>query len=137
MSIFRLFHLFQWEIFCRSRSMFDFNSLLKFIYKVAKLSGFVFISIDFKSKQKLKTKKDFRNIIIFVISFCLSLFSITYDAKFTVMNVTHSKLMEIIINLMVDLLVFSPCLIKIVNVFQRLQFFSIISGLHWTEQKVG
>lgn len=133
---FTCFSSFQLECSSWLRSMFDFKRLLKLIYRVTKLSGFVFISIEFETTARLKIKKDFWNILIFALSFGLSLYSLTYDGRFAVMDVTHSKIMEIIINLMIDLMIFSPCFIKPVNACMSLKFFKIYSYLHWSELKV-
>lgn len=112
-----------------------FSWLLKFIYLTTKLSGFLYISIDFKSKD-LEVKKQFLNVIAFIISFGLSLIASSYDAYLPVAHVTHSRLLDMGVNISIHISVWLASLMKPINVVQSNRFFKTLSILHRLERQV-
>lgn len=114
----------------------DFYGLLKFIYKVSKLSGFLFITINF-NVHKFTTKLEFRNRILLLISFGFSLVSNTYyDAHFPIAHITHSQLLEVGVNLMSRLTIFANFMMKVTNLVYSLKFFEILSTFQFVNMKV-
>lgn len=113
-----------------------FEWLLKFIYLTLKLSGFLYISIDFES-EKIKVKKQLRNIlVVLTTSFGLSLIANSYDAYMPVADVTRSKLLDMGLNFGMKVLIWLACLMKIANIVQSNRFFESLSILQWNERKV-
>lgn len=113
----------------------NFEWLLKLIYYVAKLSGVVYISIDFSSK-KLVIKKSFWNIAIFAISFGFSLVSCSFDYYLPVARITHSEILEIGFNFIIFFSIWTSCILKAADGFQSNRFFDILSKLQWGERNV-
>lgn len=111
----------------------EFKKLLLFIYGVAKISGFIFVSIDFDSmkiKQRLCTK------VFYVLSFAFSFAAVYYDSDMDVGKVTRSKLMEMGVNVVIRITVYSALLLKVVNTFYDKKFYEIIKKLSWCHSKV-
>lgn len=133
-----LFH-FSWERQAAKLKMFKFlrfNWLLKFIYLTIKLSGFLYISIDFES-EKVKLKKQLLNIfVVLTTSFGLSFIANTYDGYLPVADVTHSGLLDMGLNFALKSLIWLACLMKIANIVQSNRFFESLSILQWNERKV-
>lgn len=117
-------------------SLFEFPWLMKLIHLLSKASGFIFISIDFSSWDELVMTRHSWNYIFSVISLGFSLYSNTFDAYFPVEQVTHSKIMEIGVNLVVRVILGIGCILKASNILYKRRFFSIISKLHWFNVKV-
>lgn len=117
--------------------MFDLKWLLNLIYGVTKLSGFLFISIDFSGSEGLKSYKHFWNWILFGINFGFSLFSLSYDGVLAVIDVTHSRIMEVGLNLLVYTTINITWFVKVLNVVHGRTFFTILSNFQWVELKVG
>lgn len=111
----------------------SFNKLLIFIYGITKFSGLLFISIDFKS---MKIIKHHWNNVYFFTSFGLSIVAFSYDSYFDIQKVTHSKLMEIGINLIVRVSVYSTCFLKAANAIQNRKFYEVVKNLSWCHAKV-
>lgn len=114
-----------------------FSWVLEFIYKVSRLSGFIYTNIDFKPHRRVVIKKSFINTIVFMLGIGLNfLANWTYDAYLSIADVTHSKLMEIAVNTIVKMLIWSSLLLKVINVFQSQRFFEIVEILQWGDKKV-
>lgn len=75
-------------------SLLNFQSLLKMYVKMCKISGFLFISISF-DHLKLKQKSDGKNIVIFLVSFSLSVSANFFSAYFPVAEIVNSEILEI------------------------------------------
>lgn len=111
----------------------DFQWLLEFIYKAAKFSGFVFISIDFKSFKIRQTKWNFAALCL---SFALSFLANFFDAYMNITLVTRSKLMELGVNIIVRAFLYVTCILKTSNYIQSKKFFQVIKNLQWCNTKV-
>lgn len=119
--------------------MFDFlsfNFLLKLIYKVAKFSGFFYVSIGFNSAGKAEIQRTFSNVFVFIISLGLSLASNFFDSRLPFAHVTHSKLLEICVNLSISFTTWTSCVLKLHVHVQRNKIFEILSNLQWGERNV-
>lgn len=111
-------------------------NLLKFNYGMLRISGFVFVKIDFTSAGGPTMKRQFREFILFIVSICLSLSSTLYNSYFPVARITHSKLMEIGVNFLPRLMIFSTLVVKISSWVRSKSFLAIISKLHFAIFKV-
>lgn len=116
-------------------SFLNFKWVLKFVYSVAKYSGFLFTSIDFDSKQ-LKVISCKYNYAIFLASFGLSLAANFYPGYLPVADVAHSKILEIGVNLIIKALLVVVCVLKIAVLFQNDKFFFILSNMQRVHEKV-
>lgn len=116
--------------------MLDLKWLLKLIYGAAKFSGFLFISVDLNKSGKLKLYKDNWNYVFFAISFGFSLYSCSFNGVLSVIEVTHSKIMEVGLNVLIYTTVYITWFVKIMNVVQGRTFFNILSNIHWVDLKV-
>lgn len=109
-------------------SFLNFNFLLRMFYIVSKISGFGFVSIDFKS-AKLKTQWKKVNCAIFIISISLSFYANFHPAYFPVNQVVPSQLLEIGVNLITRGLLVVLCATKITLFVERRKFFFIVSNI--------
>lgn len=100
---------------------------------MAKASGYIFTSIDFKD---MRMKSSLWNFVKFILSFGISLFATTYNAYLEVEAITHSKLMDIGVNLFTRFALFVGVVIKLLNFIQSRKFHEIISGLAWSHLAV-
>ena len=116
-------------------SFLNFQSLLKMYYYLCKLSGFLFISINF-DQTKLKQKADLKNILIFLVSLSLSVSANFHTAYFPVAEVLNSEILEIGVNLITKALVFLICIVKILSFLQKEEFMFIISSVQRFNEKV-
>lgn len=112
-----------------------FGWLLKFIYLILKLSGFLYISINIKSTS-INVKRHFWNNLISIVSFGLSLVANTYDAHLPVAEVTHSKLLDFGVNMNMLGFIWISLILRITNAIQSNRFLEIMSILQWCEKKV-
>lgn len=110
--------------------------LLKVIYFISKLSGFLFISVDFKGPSKFVMQRNFLSFIIFGISFGVSSYANTFDGYLPISVITHSYLTEIGINLFTHFSLISMCVLKLLNIIYKRRFFEIVSKLYWCHIKV-
>lgn len=81
--------------------------------------------------------RGWRALYSFVLSFGFSFIANSYNSYFAIAAVTHSKLMEIGVNLMVKYMIWVTCFIKFVNAMQSRKFFEIIKNLITLHEKVG
>lgn len=128
----RPYHLLRSGMF----KFINLKFLLKLIYKVAKFSGFLFITIDVNSDGKNVIKKQFLNVIIFMISFGFSFAANSMDVYFPVAYVTRSWLLEIGINFIFRLVNYCACILKLSTLLNSETFLNIILNLQWGEKKV-
>jgi hypothetical protein len=114
---------------------FTFLWILIYIYRIAKNSGFVFISIKSeKSKTKLENGKQF---LKFILSFTMSVFLAVYtDVYAETMNIIPSKIVEIGLNSMVRVTMLISMVIKLNNWIHRDTFFQFIKKIRWCNKKV-
>lgn len=117
-------------------SFLKFKWLLKLIYGISKLSGFLFISIDFNDSNVITIKQSRLNYVIFAISFGFSLFANTFDAHLNIVTITQSKLTEIGVHFVTRCMLVSMCVLKLLNIVYKRRFFEIVSKLHWCHMKV-
>lgn len=108
-----------------------FEWLLKFIYNLAKASGYIFTSIDFKT-MKMKN----RVYASFIVSFGFSLYANTFDAMLEVEAITHSKIMDMGFNLFIKFALSIVVFLKLSNLIQIRKFYQIISDIIWCHTKV-
>lgn len=113
----------------------NFNSLLKFIYYVAKFSGVIYITIDF-SLEKVVIRKLFWNTIKFALSFGFSLIACSFDVHLPVAHLTHSKILEIGVSFIVRLTIWMTCFLKLSTGINRRSFYEIMSNLQCVDEKV-
>lgn len=116
-------------------SFLTFKWLLKFIYTLSRFSGFLFISIDFSSDY-LQTEKHAWNFVVFGASFGLSLVATKYDRKLPIEDITHSKILEMGVQLITRVILTTALVLKIANIVDRQKFFGILSKLQWGNIKV-
>lgn len=115
---------------------FTFPWLLKFIYQVSRMSGCIYTKIKFHSVQKVTHDKSIMNTIIYMLSVGSTLLAFSYDAHIPIAELTHSRLMEVAVNLIVRMSIWFLFVLKIANTLQSRTFFDIISNLQWCELKV-
>lgn len=132
-SIFQLFDQLILVFVVDMLAFLNFRWLLEFIYKVAKFSGFVFMSIDFKSFQIIPSKWNF---VAFALSLGLSFLANFFDAYLNIALVTRSELMEMGVNIIVRVFIYVACILKVSNALQSKKFFRIIKNLQWCDTKV-
>lgn len=113
--------------------LLSFENLLKFIYFVARFSGLVFITIDFKA---MTAHRGLGALASFIFSFGFSFIANSYDSYLAIAAVSHSKIMEIGVNLMVITMIWVTCFLKFSNAIQSHKFFEIISNLLSLHEKV-
>lgn len=107
----------------------DFKRTLKFIYVVSKISGYVFISIDFDSDSIICIRKQWWNFLLFAISFGFSFSSNFLIGYLPIAKVTHSMLNEFGVNVMMKATIRIYSFLKIANAMQNQKFFKILSKL--------
>lgn len=116
--------------------MFDFTWLLKLIYFLSRLSGFLHISIDFCSSKNVTIKRTFWKWVTFGLSFCFSLIAMTYDDNISISEVMHSKMMEIAINSAIRISLYLTCGVKFVAFLTSRSYFLIIANFQWSFKEV-
>ena len=122
-----------------SQNMFDFLNnfwLLKFIYKVARISGYVCTEIGFQLGDNVRVKNSLFNLLAMVVNFGLSLLVYTYSAHIPIANLTHSMLMDVAFNMIARMTVWLILPLKVANFIQRQRFFEIIANLQWNNKEV-
>ena len=107
----------------------NFFWLLKFIYKVSRISGCIYTNIEFKTCGKVMIKKSFLNIVLYLISMTLTLLAFSYNAHIPIAAVTRSKIMDVSVNLIVRMTIWFLFVLKACNVVQSQNIFEIISNL--------
>lgn len=107
----------------------NFSWLLKFIYKVTRISGFLYAEIDFKSDGKIVLKRSFINVIVYAVNIALTLLSYTFNAYIPLANVSHSILMEVGLNMATRTTIWLTLPLKAVNAIHRHRFLDILANL--------
>lgn len=103
--------------------------LLKFIYKVSRISGFVYTEIEFQENGKVVLKNSFANIIFFVMNIGLTFLSYTFDSRIPILDLTGSLIMEVGVNFITKMTIWFSLPLKLANLVHRQQFFEIIDRL--------
>lgn len=103
------------------------------VYVIAKLSGFLFISIDF---QTFQLKQTIGSIAFIALSFGFSFFAMAYDARLPIFQMIHSVTAEMIVNYGIFGSVWITCLFKLLNLSQSENFRTIILNFKWLGLKV-
>lgn len=116
--------------------MLKFSFLQKFIYYVSRSSGFVHTQIEFRSLQKVDLRKSFLNNLLLFVSLSLSCLSNVYNAHIPIAEATSSKLIDLAVNTIIRMMIFSSIIFKIANIIQKKRFFDIIESLQWIDWKV-
>lgn len=114
----------------------SFSWLLKLIYKVSRISGFIYTRIDFNSYQKAVIKKSHANTILFALSMVLSFLGTFYDNHFPIAEATHSKFMDFGLNSFIRMSLWSSFFLKAFSIIQSQRFFNIIDNLQSNDLKV-
>lgn len=117
-------------------SFMNFKWLLKIIYRIAKLFGFLFMTINFDSIKNYTFERRISDLVIFFASFGLSLFACTYDGILPVAALTHSELSGVGVNLICRLSIYATCVLKAANMVFIRRFYDIIVMLNWNHMKV-
>lgn len=113
--------------------LFSFEWLMMLIYAFAKLSGFLFISIDFTSFPRYVMWKCWTYTLI---SFGLSVYSTTFDSQFSVAHVSHSKMMQKGQNAIIMTTIWFPLVFKFIFFPQGQRFFYVLLSFQWINEKV-
>lgn len=113
-----------------------FENLFKFVYFVSKLSGYVFITMDFEGRQGLRIRRIFSSLSFLVVSFAFSIFSFSYNSYVPIVEVTQSQLSEFGINLVSRVIAWSPFCLKLLNLMQSGKISQIFVNIEWCDKKV-
>lgn len=113
----------------------SFFGVLEIIYFIAKISGFVFVSIDLKTYKIVESNW---NAVIFLISFVFSLIANLFISSLylNIASVTQSKLMELGVNSIVRAIIYVACILKLINAAYSQTFCEIFFNMHYCEMKV-
>lgn len=111
----------------------NFKSFLAVTCIAARLSGFFFISIDFKT---FTIKKDFVTKFVFALSCCHSFYSLTYDGHLPIGGISESKVMEKLVNFLLAGVIFSTSYFKLTNFLYNRRIFKVFKDLQWCSDKV-
>lgn len=110
--------------------------LLHLIYRISKNFGFVFISIDFTSLETIAMSVKHSDRLWSIISIGYSLYALTYDGRLPLATFTQSIIMEIGINAMTRVTLFTTFLIKTTTLINGRKFFDILNGVKWCHLEV-
>lgn len=113
-----------------------FQSILIFIYRTLKLSGFLLSSVVFSVSRQIESSKSFRDIILFTVSVLLSLSSNYNVSDLPMEKIIHSTLVKIGVNYNGKLTVLTPFIIKISNMIYDESFMEILAKLEFVHKKV-
>lgn len=117
------------------RNFVNFEKLLLFSNRLATFSGYMCVTIDSKTFEQ---RKSLLNMVYFGISFALSVVgNFVYSGSYyPVAEITHSKILEFLVNALVFSTIYLVCVFKVFNYFVRKKFFLIFKDLQWCNQKV-
>lgn len=116
--------------------MFEFLTfewLIQLIYIFAKISGFLFISVDFDSSHQFAYKICWNYTLI---SLALSYVATSFSVRFSVAQITHSEMMDDAAGLLTKVTIWFPLVFKIFFITQGQKFFSILLSFQWCHKKV-
>lgn len=113
----------------------SFKKLLLLSNKMATFSGYMCVAID---PETFEQQKPFGNILYFALSFVLSIIgNFVYSSSYyPVAEITHSKILEFLVNTLVFLTIYLVCIFKVFNCFIRKKFYLIFKDLQWCNMKV-
>lgn len=114
----------------------NFFWLLKFIYKVSRISGCVYTNIKFKTCGKVVIKKSFLNTVLYLTSMGLTLLAFSYDAPIPIAALIRSRILDVSVNLIVRMTIWFLFILKASNAFKSRNIFEIISNLLKCDLKV-
>jgi hypothetical protein len=108
-------------------SFLNFKFFLKFIHYTTKISGYLFISINFDSKLKLE--KNYWNFVFTAISLIYSVFAIFFMTVFPVTDIIKSEILQIGCLVSIRLMIVGAVVTKTLNHLQRRAFFLYSSAI--------
>lgn len=113
----------------------NFKKLLLLSNKMATFSGYMCVAID---PETFKQRKSFRITAYFALSFALSIAGnfIYSSSYYPVAEITHSKMLEFLVNVLICLTMYLVCIFKVFNCFVRTKFYLIFKDLQWCNKKV-
>lgn len=113
----------------------SFKKLLLLSNKMATFSGYLCVAID---PETFEQRKTFGNMAYFALSFVLSIVgNFVYSSSYyPVAEITHSKMLEFLVNTLVFLTIYLVCIFKVFNCFIRMKYYLIFKDLHWCNKKV-
>lgn len=113
----------------------SFYGVLEIIYFIAKISGFVFVSIDLRTYKIVKNNW---NAVTFLFSFMFSLIANSFISSLylNIESVTQSKLMELGVNIIVRAIIYVACFLKLINAALSQTLCEIFFNMHYCETKV-
>lgn len=110
--------------------------LLTLAYRISKVFGFFFITINFSSLENLSMTSEYSDYGWFFLNACFSVYSLSYDGFVPLAEVTHSIIIEIGINAMNTLLLLTTCALKITSMMRGREYFAILKNLCWCHRMV-
>lgn len=106
----------------------SFKNVLLIANAVMNLSGFFCVSIDGES---FKRRKSFRNKFYFFISLVFSLAGYSYRTVLPIRSITHSRILEFLVNTLNLMSVYFLFIFKIINILQYREYYRILENLQW------
>lgn len=106
--------------------LLSFKKILLFANAVMNLSGFLCISID---PNSFKRRKSFWNNLYFIVTIVFSLAAYSFRSVLPIRSITHSHILEVLVNTLNTLMVFSLFIFKVFNIFQYREYQKILENL--------
>lgn len=116
-------------------SLSNTEIVVRLLYIISRLSGFVVLSVDFSSKEP-KVIGDGWNFLLFIISLLLSFYANFHQTYIPIADVVHSKLLEIGVNITLKGLPVVILVIKVDAFLRRNELFFILKTIHALGDKV-
>lgn len=111
----------------------NFDFFMKFVYALAKCSGYVFVFIDPLSRTITITQWSF---IYTFCSLAFSFFTMTYQNHLSIIELTSSTLLDLGVRVMGKALIWGPSMMKFLYIFDSRAFATILMRLQRCHQKV-
>lgn len=111
----------------------NFKFLQKLVNYITKFSGFLFISMDFDSFDKLTVTKSW---IYTVVSFAWSFLAVTFSTQFQLATLTHSELLEMGVNFFIKSSLWAQLLLKVLYLAKAKCYLAIVKNYQWCYLKV-
>lgn len=121
--------LFQWTM----SEFLTFKNILFAANAVMNLSGFFCVSIDGVS---FKRQKSFKTKFFFSFSVIFSLFAYSYRTFLPIRSITHSQILEFLVNTLNKWTVYSQLILKIINIRQYREYYQILENLQFCNLNV-
>lgn len=111
----------------------SFENILLVANAVMNISGFFCISID---PATFKRRKSFGNNFYFLVTVVFSLAAYSYRSMVPIRSITHSRILETLVNTLNSLAVYSLFILKVFNIFQYRDYRRILENLQWCNLNV-